>query len=177
MSKVTEIKKCISNFLNTKGYKTIVAPTNNAAPKGKYFSVSNSIVSDYGSKMFNREVADGKDTIYESIHQNIMGIVIHEIDGDGEDLRQIKHLLQTNEFNDHVKNWFSDEEEPHKNNAFTILDFQSISDLTTLDGDFFVQQYVFEFNIIFNDYVAQEVNGITEGIELDLNDESLIINK
>ena len=68
------------------------------------------IVSDYGSKMFNREVADGKDTIYESIHQNIMGIVIHEIDGDGEDLRQIKHLLlQTNEFNDHRKNWpFSD---------------------------------------------------------------------
>ena len=30
---------------------------------------------------------------------------------------------------------------------------------------------------MFNDYVAQEFNGITEGIELDLNDESLIINK
>ena len=57
------------------------------------------------------------------------------------------------------------------------LIFQSITDLTTLDGDFFVQQYVFEFNIMFNDYVAQEFNGITEGIELDLNDESLIINK
>jgi len=177
MSKVTEIKKCISNFLNTKGYKTIVAPTNNAAPEGKYFSVSNSIVSDYGSKMFNREVEQGKDTIYESIHQNIMGIVIHEIDGDGEDLRQIKHLLQTSEFEDHVRNWFYDEEKPHENNAFTTLDFQSITDLTTKDGDFFVQQYVFEFNIMFNDYVAQEFNGVTEGIELDLNEESLIINK
>lgn len=173
MSKINEIKKCIASFLNKKGYKTIVSPTNNPAPKGKYFSVSHTSVSDYGNKILDRY----KEDTYSDVYQSVMSLVIHEIDGDGDDLRKVKQLIQTNDFQDHVDQWFYNEEENKKYNSFTIQNVESITSLNMLDGSFFVEQSVFQFDVMFNDYIKSEFSGNTNSIELYLNQDSLIISE
>lgn len=177
MSKVKEIKKCISNFLITKGYKTIVSPTNNPAPKGKYFSVSHTSVSDYGNKILDRYKEEHEEDTYSDVYQSVMSVVIHEIDGDGDDLRKVKQLIQTNDFQNHVDKWFYNEEENKKYNSFTIQNIESISSLNMLDGSFFVEQSVFQFDVMFNDYINSEFSGNTNSIELYLNQDSLIISE
>lgn len=164
---ITQIKSLVCTWLNTNNLgPAIVTPTSNPAPSGKYIAVRDLGVDQFGAPIKAKpgSVANTNDTSF----MQVADIVMTEVDGEGDTLREIRNRMQLPAF----RTWAESQ-------GFTIWDIGSIMNNDTADGEFWIRQKSFTFGVNFVDKVKSssvraleagvKINDVAVDVELNIN--------
>lgn len=121
----------------------IKAPVNAAAPVGNYVAVRAESVEQDGSMM---EPAPGDGAAFA--FQQVATVAMTEVEGDGENLRKARNLIQTREFRDAMAE------------NFAVWELSQIIAVDTFDGELYVRQWRFTFTANFADEISTDVPAI-----------------
>lgn len=143
-----DIKTCICNWIAADGEIAVKLPTNAAAPNGKYFAVGINYISQYGT---TTKPPPSESNEHKRVAQYLVTVVIHEVSGNGDKLRKFRNDIASEEFLAFVRGKFNSSDGLDK--AFSVWDIGGIEEETINDSDFFIQQYVFSFRLMFNDFI------------------------
>lgn len=164
---IDSIKSLLCTWLNTNNLgPAIVTPTSNPAPQGKYIAVRDLGVEQFGAPIKAKpgNVDDANDTSF----MQVADIVMTEVEGEGDTLREIRNRMQLPAF----RSWAETQ-------GFTIWDIGSIMNNDAADGEFWIRQKSFTFGVNFVDKVKSsavraaatgiEINGDAVEVELNIN--------
>ena len=160
---ITDIKKAVCTWLNTNTLgPAIVTPTSNPAPNGKYIAVRDLGVEQFGSPIKAKpgNVADTNDASF----MQVAGLVITEVEGDGDTLREIRNRMQLTAF----RNWAETQ-------GFTLWEIGSIMKNDTADGEFWIRQKSFTVEVNFVDKVKSSAERALKS-EIDIGGDSVEID-
>lgn len=142
-----DILSIFCRFINGNGIKAIQGPSDNPAPKGKYISIVLGGVRQIGEKLVPGP-ANGKEKSKEFMQ--VATIQLYEVEGDGEALRKIRNLLQTDEFDEFVMDAFRETSD----GGFSVWDISDITDNSSQDGAFWIEQRTMTVDVQFYDRIA-----------------------
>lgn len=164
-----ELLSAFCRFINGLGYKAVKGPTDNPAPLGCYISVVLGGVRQVGD-MFIPGPANGKEKVRETMQ--VATVQFYEVEGDGERLRDIRNRLQGDEFDKFVKAEFP--ETAGQDNKFSVWDISDITDNSSQDGPFWIEQRTMTADVQFYDHLAHtdENSPRMLGVSGNLNDTS-----
>lgn len=158
--KIDDIKGAICTYFN--GMELfcdcpfVKSPSNKPAPVGNYIAVSISDVQQVGGEMKPGGPGEGKSRF--SQHATV---VLTEVEGDGDNLRQVRNLVQRKEFREHARAA-----------EFTVWEQGSIMAIDTFDGEFLVRQWRFTMGVNFVDEYELNVPRIcSANIEIHSDDD------
>lgn len=121
----------------------VKSPVNAAAPVGNYVAVRAESVEQDGSMM---EPVPGDGAVFA--FQQVATVAMTEVEGDGENLRKVRNLVQTREFRDAMAE------------NFAVWELSRIIAVDTFDGEMYVRQWRFTFTANFADEIATDVPAI-----------------
>jgi len=121
----------------------VKAPANSAAPVGTYIAVRLEGVEQSGS-MMEPPPGDGATFAF----QQVATVAMTEVEGDGENLRKVRNLMQTREFRDATAE------------TLAVWELAQIVAVDTFDGEFCVRQWRFTFTANFADEISTDVPAI-----------------
>lgn len=149
------IKSLLCQWLNSRGYKAIKAPSDNPAPAGRYISVNIGNVRQHGDMFIPGPVDEAAETPkYKSIMQ-VASVTLYEVEGEGEWLRDIRNRLQTDEFVEFAADRI--EKEPGKDNSISVWELGEIVDNSSQDGGYWIRQRTMSFDVQFLDHIEHNV--------------------
>lgn len=163
---ISEIKRNICIWINSLdlGATAIITPTSHEAPAGTYIAVRDLGVSHYGEPLKPKPTNTG--TPNDTAFIYTADIIVTEVEGEGDILRNIRNLMQLPTFRNQMEAV-----------GFTLWEVGDIMNNDVQDVDFWVKQKSFTFTVNFTDHVAYsaqralaasvEVNGDT--IEAAIN--------
>lgn len=156
---VDDVKKSICTWINSlnKGVPAIVAPTSHQAPEGRYIAVRDIDVEQFGRPIKAKpgRVANENDTSF--IYT--VDLVITEVDGEGDTLREIRALMQLDSFRAVAQA-----------QGFTLWRIGDIMNNDVLEGSFWIRQKAFTAKANFVDAVRHSALR-AEAVGLELNAE------
>lgn len=142
-----DILSAICRFINGNGIKAIQGPSDNPAPKGSYVSITMGGVRQVGETLVPGP-ANGKKKSKEFMQ--VATVQLYEVEGDGEALRKIRNLLQTDEFDEFVMDAFGGTSD----GEFAVWDISDITDNSSQDGAFWIEQRTMTVDVQFYDRIA-----------------------
>lgn len=125
------------------GCPFVKSPANAAAPVGTYVAVRVEGVEQSGSMM---EPPPGEGATFA--FQQVATVAMTEVEGDGENLRNARNIMQTREFRDAMAE------------NFAVWELSQIIAVDTFDGEFVVRQWRFSFTANFADTFTADVPNI-----------------
>lgn len=143
----SDILSVFCRFLNGNGVKAIQGPSDNPAPKGRHVAVTMGGVRQIGEKLVPGP-ANGKEKAKEFMQ--VATVQLYEVEGDGEALRKVRNLLQTNDFDAFVRKSFPEAED----GGFAVWDISDITDNSSQDGAFWIEQRTMSVDVQFYDRIA-----------------------
>lgn len=158
---VDDVKKRVCTWINSLDVEVqaIVTPTSHEAPAGRYIAVRDLGVNQFGRplKAEPGTVANENDThfIYT------VDLVITEVEGEGDKLREIRALMQLPPFRDYASE-----------QGFTLWSIGDIVNNDMADGEFWIRQKAFNVTVNFVGSVKYSaVRAQSAGIAVNGNDE------
>lgn len=158
---VFDIKDIVCLWLSSHGYSAVKAPTSKPAAGGTYVSVAVGDIFQDGSAMMP---PPGKQDI---VFQHIATVNLYEVYGDGEVLRNIKNLLQTDDFDNFANSRFQIDE---KDRSLSVWETGDIEETSRKDGDFWITEKALSFQVAFNDFIEIKTTTI-KSVEGNVNEE------
>jgi len=173
---IDELKGSLCGWVNSLGsLKAIKSPSSDPAPDGNYIAIGTGTVEQHGRIM--SPGANDEENTKRKIAQHIAEVIFYEVEGEGDYLRNLKNLIQEDEFQDFINNYFYTEEDDFYH-GFTVQDIGSISDISVQEKDFWINQRSLRFNVMFNDIMAPPVERmISVSGELNENEFSVSISE
>ena len=144
-----DIKTAICNWISDKGEQTLKLPTNSAAVPGRYFAVGINHIGQYGTTTTPPPSEYG---VNKRVAQYVATVVVHEVAGSGDKLREFRNDFGSEEFLQFVRKRFNTLNDG-LDHAFSVWDIGDIVEETINDSDFYIQQYVVSFRLCFNDFI------------------------
>lgn len=140
---ISEIKRNICIWINTLnlGATAIITPTSHEAPAGTYIAVRDLGVEHYGEPL--KPKPTNTSTMNDTAFIYTADIVVTEVEGEGDILRNIRNLMQLPAFRSYASS-----------NGFTIWGIGDIMNNDVKDGDFWIKQKSFTFTVNFTDHIA-----------------------
>lgn len=142
---IDQIKSAVCSYFNKSenfSVPFVKSPNTNAAPKGTYIAVKVDGVEQHGSMMVPNK--------NEGYHfSNIASLVLIEVEGDGDVLRQARNEMQTPEFVQHAEQC-----------GFTVWDMGKILETPSYDGEFYVRQWRMTVRVNFSDEKQSSIEKI-----------------
>ena len=167
-----DIQNAVCAWISSMGFTAIMSPTSKPAPAGNYFSVSVTGMRQDGSRTNPGPAKEGESK--HDVVQNVATVSIHEVEGDGENLRAVRNGIDSDAFDEFVSNRFASDDSEDR--AFSVWDTGAIQDLSSKDGDFWIRQSVFTFDVHFNDFFDHAALPM-ESVNLDLNGTEISIKR
>lgn len=167
-----DIQKAVCAWITSRGFTSVMSPASTPAPAGNYFSVSISDTRHYGHRTNPGPAKEGE-TKHE-VAQYVATVSVHEVEGDGENLRSIRNGIESDAFDEFIQSRFASEDSEDR--AFSVWDVSDIQDLSSKDGDFWIRQSVFTFDVHFNDFFDHAALPM-ESVNLDLNGTEISIKR
>ena len=161
----SDILSVFCRFLNRNGVKAIQGPSDNPAPKGTHVAVTMGGVRQIGEILVPGP-ANGKEKSKEFMQ--VATVQLYEVEGDGEALRKVRNLLQTDEFDEFVMDAFSETAD----GGFAVWDISDITDNSSQDGAFWIEQRAMTVDVQFYDRIAHtdEIAPRMESVSGTIND-------
>ena len=119
---LNDIKTAICNWISDKGETAIKLPTNSAAQNGRYFAVGVNNITQYGS---TTKPAPSETLTHKRVASYVATVVIHEVAGDGEKLREFRNDIDSEEFLAYIRNRFKVANDP-LDRAFSVWEVNDI---------------------------------------------------
>ena len=164
-----DLLSIICKWLNEKiGYKSVQGPSNNPAPEGRYISVVLLNVHQVGEIMRPGPLSDdGTRNKYMPAVKEA-SIQLYEVEGDGDWLRNVQNGLQSDEFDEYVKENVAVGE--GLDTGFSVWEIGDIVDNGIQDGTFYIQQKTMTFNVQFHDFIENRT-GRMESVTMSMNND------
>lgn len=164
---VDEVKKGVCSWINSLdiGVQAIVTPTSHQAPEGRYIAVRDIGVEQFGAPLRARPgtVENEGDTRFVYT----VDLVITEVDGEGDALRDIRGLMQLEPFRNYART-----------HGFTLWTFGDIMNNDVLEGSFWIRQKAFTVKANFVDSIRHSaLRAESVGLSVNSDEFEVTINQ